>query len=130
MSVNVPTKINDLYEDSFGFNNLTFDFANNQSTPADVTGFKLDPAVVKEFIVDCVVVRHFNNGTEYEDVRHFTLKGFYKNSTGVWHIGEGTSIGDEVGIDLTMTNDGQLQYTSTYYDGVAINNYIKFIDRD
>lgn len=103
---------------------------NNQATPVDVTGFFVDPLVDKDFTQDVVVVRHHNDGGDVEYVKTFTLRGFYKDSTGVWHIGESTYNGDDVGVVFSMTNAGQLQYTSTDIPGTIVDSYILFPHRN
>lgn len=112
--------------DGLGVSGLKFNLANNQSTPQDVTGFIADPTKIKEFSVKCVVVRHHTN----EYIRTFEFRGFYKTSDSTWYVGESDYMGDDfglLGVELSMTSGGQLQYTTTNHSGALVKSYIKFL---
>jgi len=61
--------------------------------------------------------------------KQYTLRGFFDHTNQQWNIGENTFIGEDVGVDLTMTDEGQLQYTSTNLGGSQIINFIRFLLR-
>jgi len=61
--------------------------------------------------------------------KHLTLRGFFDDNTQRWHIGESTFIGSDVGVELTMSDSGQLQYTSTNLAGTQVTNFISFLLR-
>jgi len=52
-------------------------------------------------------------------IKQYTMHGFYNENTSQWSLGEGAFIGDDPGVTLTMTNAGQLQYTSTDIPGTT-----------
>lgn len=72
-----------------------------------------------------------NNLVElYENVdlkKQGTLRGIYDEEFLEWILGDGTNIGDDVEVDLTMTNSGQLQYTSSDLPGTPSESVIRFI---
>lgn len=103
----------------------TFTLANNQASAADVTGFFVNPSVKKGFVAD-VMIKRYHTTPDLELTANYTIRGFYKESTGVWHIGEGTYLGDDTGIVFTMTNAGQLQYTSSNISGTVNASYVKY----
>jgi len=111
-----------------GGTSKTFTLANNQVSAADVTGFLMNSTKHKAFNADILIKRR-HSSPDLELNKVFTLKGFYNESTGVWHIGDSSYIGDETGLEFTMTNSGQMQYTSTNVPGTIVSSYIKFMIR-
>lgn len=83
-----------------------FNFANNQSSAADVTGLVFANAVTRSFTS---LVSVFRDGTT-DLFEAFTLMGVQKGST--WDMTV-TSVGDASGVSFTITTAGQVQYTST-----------------
>lgn len=96
----------------------SFNIANDQSTPANVTGFAFDNAEVRAF--EALVSISIDATTPlYESIK---LKGIQKDSD--WEINS-ISIGDNSGILLSITPAGQVQYVSTGYPGF-VSGVIKF----
>lgn len=83
-----------------------FTAANNQTTPANVTGLAFANANIRGFEA-LVAVTRIAGSNVYEI---FTIRGVQKAS--VWDI-DVTSTGDESGIVFSITNAGQIQYTSS-----------------
>lgn len=88
----------------------TFAGANNQTTPTDVTAFAFNPAQVRSFkaLVSVAVDATADLYEAYE------LLAVYKN--GSWDLAI-SSTGDDSLVAFTITNAGQVQYTSPNYAG-------------
>ena len=84
-------------------NETSFSLANNQSTPADVTGFVFTAGVVRSF--EALVSVEINATAELYEV--LTLRGIQKNGSFEMSI---TSNGDESGVVFSITSTGQIQY--------------------
>jgi hypothetical protein len=86
----------------------SFAMANNQSTPADVTGFLLDPFAPMGAVTAIVTVRifygEFSSLNEYFDMEIF--------NTGSDYLISYSNIGDVSGVEFSVTAGGQVQYTS------------------
>lgn len=96
----------------------SFSAANNQSTPADVTGFDFSNGVVRSF--KALVSVSIDATSDLFEV--FEILGIQKSSS--WEISV-DSVGDTSGIVFSITNSGQIQYTSTNETGF-VDNTIKF----
>lgn len=81
----------------------SFTAADNQASPANVTGFAFANATVRSFDALISITR----GSTYE-VRK--MMGIQKASS--WTFAESKN-GDDTGIEFSVTNAGQIQYTST-----------------
>lgn len=93
-----------IYQDQSGLVIITGDFTSfNSNTRNRIIAFDID-------------------GNEY--TRCGSFKGLYRSLSDAWEIGGGSYIGDDVGVTFSITNDGQVQYTST--DLNAITNTLKF----
>lgn len=88
----------------------SFSGSNNQSTPANVTGFAFANANVRSFkaFVDVQVDATANL---YEVVE---ILGIQKDSD--WEISL-ASAGDDSQVEFSITSTGQIQYTSGNYSG-------------
>lgn len=84
--------------------------ANNQSSALDVVGFSFNNASIRSFKAIASVTIDATSDL-YEQ---FELNGLQKS--GVWELVQ-TSIGDTSGVTLSITNTGQIQYTSPTYPG-------------
>lgn len=105
--------------DSAGdINETSFSIANNQTTPADVTGLLFNPAVVRSFktLISIEIDATADLFEAYE------LLAIYKN--GSWDMAQ-SATGDDSGVLFTITNAGQVQYTSQNYAGF-VSGSIKF----
>lgn len=101
----------DIDETSFSIN-------NSQALAANITGLAFSNAVVRSFEVFASV---YINATSslYEEIK---ISGIQKGSD--WDIAV-TSVGDESGIQFSITSSGQLKYTSSNYSGF-VSGTIKF----
>lgn len=66
-------------------------------------------------------------GSQVELVTEGTLRGLYRTITSSWELDGSTSVGDSVGVTFSITNAGQVQYTSTDLGGATGDNFIRFI---
>lgn len=96
----------------------TFAITNNQSTPANVTGFSFSNGTVFGF--DALVVVYIVADTSKYEV--YKLLGIQK--TGGWDMSYITT-GDSSGVVFTITSVGQIQYTSPNSSGFS-SGAIKF----
>lgn len=96
----------------------SFSIANNQSSPANVTGFAFSNTLVKSF--SAIVSVSIDATSDIFEL--FEIKGIQKSSE--WNISI-SSTGDISGISFSITNTGQIQYTSNSYTGF-VSGIIKF----
>ena len=89
----------------------TFVGANNQNTPANVTGFAF-AGTVRAFTALAAVTVDATSDL-YEQ---FTIDGI--NRDGSWQIAV-QAVGDESGVVFSITTGGQIQYISGDYAGFA-----------
>lgn len=102
-----------------------FSIANNQVAPSDITGLAFDPTKIGGFTIDYRVYRNTTGGGATELAEQGQLVGAYSPVAGTWEMTEGPDVGD-AGIDFSITNAGQVQYTSTNISGTPANSYIRF----
>jgi hypothetical protein len=81
----------------------SFTAADNQASPANITGFAFANGTVRSFKALVSIIR----GSTYE-VRE--VMGIQKAAS--WTFAE-TKNGDNTGVEFSMTTGGQMQYTST-----------------
>jgi hypothetical protein len=93
-----------------------FSAANNQGSAANVTGFAFSNAAVRSF-KSLISVTILATSNLYEV---FEIIGIQKDSS--WDISI-TSTGDDSGIDFSITNAGQIQYTSTNVSGFTSSTF-------
>lgn len=104
--------------ESGDINETSFAAANNQSSPANVTGFTFPNATVRSF--EALVSVYINaTSSLYES---FELLGVQKGAS--WDMST-ESTGDSSGFIFTITNTGQIQYTNNNYSGF-VSATIKF----
>ena len=84
-------------------NETQFTAADNQATPANVTGLAFANGTVRSFEVLLSIVR----GSTYAQYR---LNGIQRGSD--WAMTQ-SDVGDVTGLTFTITSAGQIQYTST-----------------
>lgn len=96
----------------------SFSAANNQVAPANVTGLAFANGVVRSF--NALVSISLNAAAPLYETRN--IIGIQKGST--WEISE-TGTGDDSGVLFSITNAGQIQYTSANSSGF-VSNTIKF----
>lgn len=66
-------------------------------------------------------------GQNSEVVSQGTFRAWYSGSLATWNLAGFESVGDDVGVALTVTAGGQVQYTSTDIPGPAVQSFIRFI---
>ena len=98
--------------------------ANNISSPTSIPSFNFDPILVRGAVCIASIYRVTTGGgaTELAETVHIYLT--YKSTAGSWEIavvGTGSS-----GVTFSITNGGQVQYTSTNITGSAYSGTIKF----
>jgi hypothetical protein len=81
----------------------SFAFADDQDTPANITGLVFDFNTVRSFIAEIAVERD-------ADYEHYTITAIQKAAS--WDFAV-ESVGDETGVTFLIDNNGQVQYTST-----------------
>jgi hypothetical protein len=99
-------------------NETSFSLANNQASPADVTGLAFATGVVRSF--EALVSVEIDATADLFEV--FTLRGIQKSGTFDMSI---TANGDESGVVFSITNAGQIQYLSSNNAGF-VSGLIKF----
>lgn len=99
-------------------NETSFSAANNQTTAADVTGLAFANGTVRSFRA-LVSVSIDATSDLFEQ---FTLEGIQKSSS--WEMSS-SSLGDNSGVEFSITSAGQVQYTSSNVSGF-VSNTIKF----
>ncbi len=85
--------------------------ANNQASPQDVTGLLFNPSDVIGF--EAMITVSINATASLRET--FKLLGVYKAGTG-WSVSQ-SSVGDDSLVTFSVTNGGQVQYTSANYAG-------------
>lgn len=93
----------------------TFSAANNQSSPANVTGLAFANGTVRSFDVHLSVAVDATTDL----FEKFHLQGIQKGSE--WDMSV-TSVGDSSGFIFSITNAGQIQYTNSNYAGFTSAN--------
>jgi hypothetical protein len=102
----IQTQLNSKVTATTGDIQLTsFAAANNQATPADITGLAFANASVRAFKA-LVSVTLDATSDLFES---FELMGVQKGST--WDLSQ-SAVGDDSGVVFSITNAGQVQYTS------------------
>ena len=104
----------DIVQTAFGLN-------NNQSSPSNVTGLSFDSAQIRGAIVDYSIYRVTNGVGATELVEAGTLYASYKSTAAVWEMAQVGVGAGTTGVTLSITNTGQVQYTSTNLSG---GNYV------
>lgn len=96
----------------------SFSLANNQASPANVTGLAFSNATARSFRVHASVI--IDATADLFEV--YELSGIQKGSS--WDMSQ-TSTGDDAGLTFSITNAGQIQYTSTNNAGF-VSGTLKF----
>lgn len=125
------TEVTDVLQGLQGTNDIaqtTFTVANNISSAADVVGLLFNPATVRSAVVEYSVYRKTDSN---ELAEKGTLELIYKNGGTIgakWTIGR-VFFGDDGGMLFTMTDTGQVQYTSTNLSGTNYSGTMHFSGR-
>lgn len=98
-----------------------FTVANNQSSAANVTGLSFDTGTIRSAIVQYSIYRSTNSAEKGECG---LLLLTYLGTAGVWTLSRYSN--DDSGVVFTVTNAGQLQYTSDSMSGTGYAGLMKF----
>lgn len=91
-------------------------FLNNQVTPVDITGFAFANANVQAFKATISV--KVDATADLFEV--YTLDGIQKSAN--WEMAQ-MAVGDDSGVVFSITNAGQIQYTSSNYSGFVSGEF-------
>jgi hypothetical protein len=89
--------------------------ANNQVSVANVSNLVFDGAVAKKFIVDYGLYRSTDTTSLAQAGR---LRGVYNEEDAEWYLSDDYS-GQNAGVTFSITNGGQIQYTSSNISGTG-----------
>lgn len=98
----------------------SFTIANNSST-ANVTGASFDTSTVRSAIISYSIYRS-SSTTEMSEAGQIMIT--YLSTAGTWQLSQYT-VGTS-GVTFTITNGGQIQYTSTNFSGISYVGKMKF----
>lgn len=101
----------------------SFSPVNNQVLAANVTGLYFNPATTRSFRA----IVHVDIQATANLVAQFVIRGILKRNN-TWHFFP-EQIGDPVGFSFSITDLGQVQYTSTNISGHT-STIIKFICKE
>lgn len=90
---------------------------NNQAVAQNVSNLVFDGAITNKFIVDYGLFRSTDSSSLAQAGR---LRGVYNEDAAEWYISDDYS-GQNAGVTFTITNGGQIQYTSSNLAGA---NYV------
>lgn len=99
----------------------SFNLANNQVVAANVTSASFDDSTIRGFIMSYSIYRSTTLNEESETGQIF---GCYKSTAGTWEIAQ--TYGGSSGVTFSITNAGQLQYTTTNLAGASYSGKLKF----
>lgn len=102
----------------------SFTIANNQSSAANVTGLAFAPVSIGGFTVEYRIYRNTTSTGATELSEYGTLMGTYSPVAGTWELTQ-NNVGN-AGVTFTITNGGQVQYTSTDITGTPDASTMKF----
>jgi hypothetical protein len=106
----------------------TFTIANNQSSPANVTGALFNGATQRSFELDYQVYINTTGSGATELSERGKIFGAYSTVAGTWEITVSGAVGSS-GVTFSMTNAGQLQYTSQNTTGTAASSSLHYTYR-
>lgn len=98
--------------------------ANNQVAAANITGLSFDTGTIRASIVEYSVYRVTTGSGATEAVEVGTMYLGYKSTAATWEIAVVGAAG--AGMTFSITNTGQVQYTSTNFTGTGHSGIIKF----
>jgi len=104
----------------------TFNLANNVASVENVVGLAFDTATVRAAIVDYSVYR-VSDSTPSGSAQTGTLIMIYDNSAGAgnkWLVAQDAT--GDVGVSFSVTDTGQIQYTSTDIGSTNYSGTMKF----
>lgn len=95
-----------------------FVIANNQSSPADVTGLLFTGSDTQSFFLEYFIYRKTTSTGATELASRGVAIGAFSPVANSWEMSVGPQVGD-AGVTLSITSAGQIQYTSTNITGTA-----------
>jgi hypothetical protein len=110
--------------DSFGPADIlttNFNIANNQGSVANVSGLSFSTSEVRSAIISYSVYRSTNSAESSECGQIYIT---YKSTAGTWELAQ--NYAGSSGVTFTITNAGQVQYTSTNMAGTGYSGKLKF----
>lgn len=119
--------VTNVLADIAGANDITqtsATIANNQSSATNVSGLSFDTTEVRGAIVEYSVYRVTTGSGATEAVETGLMFLSYLSTAGTWDIA--TQHGGGAGVTFTVTNAGQVRYTSTNFTGSSYSGLIKF----
>jgi hypothetical protein len=99
----------------------SFTIANNVSTPTSITGLSFDTASVRSATITYSLYRG-SSTTETSETGQLMIT--YKSTAGTWELGQ-FLVGSS-GVVFTITNSGQIQFTSSSFTGINYVGKLKF----
>lgn len=121
---NILEALSDVANNSLGTGdilNTSFNVANNQSAVANVNGLSFNTSLVRSAIIQYSLYRS-STTTELSESGHIYVT--YKSTAGTWEIAQ-SYVGSS-GVTFSITNSGQIQYTSTNFSGSSYSGKMKF----
>jgi predicted outer membrane protein len=103
-------------------NQVSFTIANNQAAPANITGLLFNPATFRGIILTYSIYRE-SSTTSAAQIGE--LKFVYNTASTQWYLSD-TGAGQDAGVEFSITNAGQIQYTSTSYGGTGYAGVLKY----
>lgn len=98
-----------------------FSLANNVAAPANVTGLFFDPSTVRSAIISYSLYRS-TNSNEVSEAGQIIIT--YSSTAGTWELAQ-YDVGAS-GVVFSITNSGQVQYTSSNVIGASYSGKLKF----
>lgn len=99
-----------------------FTVANNQSSAANITGLTFDVAVVRSAVVTYSIYRSTDTPAELGECGFLLLT--YMTDADAWTMTRYAN--DDAGLVFTITDGGQVQYTSSNMAGASYAGLMKF----
>lgn len=100
------------------------DLVNNQTSPADVTNLVFDATATMCAVITYIIYRNTTGAGATELAESGQILAVYKLVADTWEMTR-TSNGD-ASVGLTITNAGQVQYTTSNITGTPDQSYIRF----
>lgn len=113
----LATAITKMIQGSVGASASAFTIANNQSSPANVTGLSFNKATIKSVRIQYDIYRK-NNTVNYNETGFIWL--VYNALTDDWTISVQSNL-DDAGVTFSVTTAGQVQYVST---NISVTSYV------
>lgn len=96
---------------------------NNQTSDANIDGLSFDAEKVSQASVDYLIQRVTTGGGATELIESGTFYAAYKPTSEDWVLSD---VPSTAGVTLSITADGQVQYTSSNISGTASISKITF----